>query len=234
MRKSLIAILGASILVASGPAAAAGEDYPTPITVVGGDFRSQCVGALFKNDMWTMNSRCKVDGKYVQTNSVDILGCGKINFTDGKLVCIPDNYVLMQHMALKNSQAFRSAAVIVMGRDPSWVDLRTWYVWSYPKHAALRAEGLVFSDAALALRDYLKTAATAKERDTVVMAAVTQVYGSQKPAPGQIVVPLQYDAAKYDADIKAGKAWYTTILGDLRKAKNSPNPAPSGSSQPIN
>ena len=233
MRTAIIAALGLLTTSLGAPAYAKGESYPSPITIVNGDFRdtSKCVGALFPgNDLWKMNSRCKVEGKYVATNTVPVLGCGKILLNDANVfTCIPDHNILMQHMALKNLGAFRSAGVIVFGKDPSWTDVRTWYLWGYSKYSKLQAEGVDFTDAALVLRDYLKTAATKKERDAVMMEAVTQVFGPQTPKPGQIFVPAQYDAAKYDADMKAGKAWYSSIVIDLRKPKPT---APTSTTSP--
>ena len=115
--------------------------------------------------------------------------------------------------------AFRSAGVIVMGRDPDMDTTIKWMRFGYTKAqfiTQLDKHTLDFTEAAAMLRLYLQEKATPQERRDVYAAAYKQVYGT---SPGIIIA-----GTDYNAEMKAGKAWYSTIVIAERKKKNAPKP----------
>lgn len=222
-----IALSGALVV----PAPAHADPYP-PGTFPNGSYRKTCSNIHFKtDDPYTLRANCKpkADDTAAAESSLDISPCrdGTIDNDNGKLTCPYDHDTKNVSDATRNHGAFASAGVIIMGQNPDIPTTVKWMLFGFA-HTKFMSEldhhTLDFTQATQILRQYLVEQATPQERRDVYRAAYRQVYGMY---PG-IIVP----GSDYDAEMKAGKAWYSTIVIAERKKKAAPVPAPKPTGGP--
>lgn len=224
-----IATIGAS---APLPAIAADAPYP-PGTYPTGSYRATCSNIHFlPGNPYMLVANCQPKDASVAAaqSRLNISPCkdGTIYNDNGRLQCPWDWPTQNISDATRNREPFRAAGTIVMGRDPDIPTIIKWMKFGYTKTqfiTPMDQATLDFAQASELLKLYLVEKATPQERNDVYRAAYKQVYGVY---PGPILV-----GDNYDADMKAGKAWYATIVLAERKKKNTPPaPAPTGGTPP--
>lgn len=102
--------------------------------------------------------------------------------------------------------AFVSAANVFIGRNPLAQEVPLWLTLMQSADygmAAQAADGVSFSEAAAFLKAHLAKPGSAKLRAEAIDNAFLEIYGRPSTALEQ---------AKWDLQIKAGKAWYTPIV----------------------
>lgn len=237
MRRAFVVLLALS--ASSAAHAAPPPAYPSIKSFATGSFSKTCSGVQIDTGSWRMKATCGTSagssfwgGKPDPGNitSIDFTGCvpGSIGNYDGKLACTRDPLVLIDHLAYKNREAFRAAGLLVMGQDPSWGTLTYWARAIKRTNPAAKIGELEFGDAALALRAFLVNGSLYPDREAVMNAAITEVWGPAVTIDGPIKVvnfgDQRIDRKRVMDDIRVGKAWFATLVPDFRKLKATPVP----------
>lgn len=227
----LLATTGAAALGAAlvAPAPAQADDYPPPP----GSYQKSCSNIHYRDTehyLLAANCRPKDSSAAAPESRLDTSGCevGSIGNDNGRLACKFSAAIKERTDASRVYKPFMSAADIILGQH-NGQNVQTLVKWVQfaRAHNLFVAEiadhTLDFGQAAKILQAWLRTDASAQDRREVYNAAYQQVYGTP---PGIIVA-----GTTYDAEMKAGKAWYATIVVALRAAKNAP-PAPKPTNVP--
>lgn len=108
--------------------------------------------------------------------------------------------------------AFASAANVFLGRDPLAQEVPLWLTLMKSDEygmAVQAADGVSYVEAAAFLKAYLTKPGGAKLRAEAIDNAFLEIYG--RPS-------TSLEQAKWDLQIKAGKAWYVPIVGQEQAA----------------
>lgn len=108
--------------------------------------------------------------------------------------------------------AFASAANVFLGRNPLAQEVPQWLtLMNAPEYgmAAQAADGVSYVEAAAFLKAHLTKPGSAKLRAEAIDNAFLEIYG--RPS-------TSLEQAKWDAQVKVGKAWYVPIVGQERAA----------------
>lgn len=104
--------------------------------------------------------------------------------------------------------SFNSASAVVLGRAPMGFEVAKWLVQMKGSYgmAAAAEDGVSFVEAVAFLKAFLANPVNGTQRAQTIDRAFLWVYGIPS-------TPVQQ--AKWDADLRAGKAWYATMVGPL-------------------
>lgn len=226
----LLAIpLGVAACLLGAPAArAAPTDAPYPK----GSYMLSCFKVHWDGGEYgKLAASCVRKDDHVQPTTLFSDGCkpGSVSNDDGALKCEWDGSLIVVTRAQRVRPALAAAGVMVLGHEPSADELVKWYKLglTYGYASPLATGALEFSDAAKLLRRYLVEQASSQERYDVIAAAYKQVNGS---------AGIMLNTEKYAAGLKAGSAWYATIVVDMRREKaagGTPASAPTTPAPPV-
>jgi len=118
----------------------------------------------------------------------------------------------------RQTAAFNSAAVVVLGRQAAADEIYKWVVlMDSPAYAILQQSGEVnYVDAFKFLKAFIAKPEGAGTRAQLIENAYREVYG---------VAPSPVAQATWDADVRSGKAWFVTIVTKETTNLNASPPA---------
>lgn len=203
--------LAAALLMAAPSGASAGNQNPNygGYDKPDGSYKTSCNSQTYHAEMVAISAMCrKKSGSWVKT-SIAYHRCftGTIRNDDGTLRCDLDPGTDAQDKALRDAAtpALDSASIVVFGAGMTpMYDIYMFHLRrdGSPYIEDIGARSLQFSQAATFLRGELLAAGKASW-DQVIVRAFQQ---AKKRAP------TAAELTKYEGQIAAGKAWYTTIV----------------------
>ena len=221
----LLAAAAGSAVAFSATPARANEPLPP------GSYLNSCKGMEKTPGKLVIRGECYTEGTWkkartLQPAALNYTECvdGDINNDGGNLVCPTDPKKKGLLLGMKNRAAFNAAAVLILGRELNDVDLARFARSATVNHEAdLKAGTIAFTDLVPIFKMHLRNTATDAQRDEVINAAY-------RKATGQDAGAIMLNMVR--PEVKAGNAWYLTLLEGLYKAKNAPAQKSSGTPPP--